>query len=87
MRISRMGKRISVQGVPIDTTLFCPYCCATVDTAFTTLRGTRSRTRTTAPSPASIGYYRSPLSLRDVCIGAQTQRDVCGLHGVPRYPC
>ena len=45
MRIHRTGKRIYVQGVPSDTTWFCPYCCATVDKAFVTLRGTRSRMR------------------------------------------
>jgi hypothetical protein len=32
MRETRMGKRISVHRVPLDTTWFCPYCCATVDT-------------------------------------------------------
>ena len=31
---TRVGKRIYVQGVPINTSWFCPYCCATVDTAF-----------------------------------------------------
>ena len=40
MRIHRVGMRISVQGVPMDTTWFCPYCCATVDTAFIILQGT-----------------------------------------------
>jgi hypothetical protein len=39
MRVSRMGKRICVHGVPLDTTWFCPYCCATVDTAFVTPTG------------------------------------------------
>jgi hypothetical protein len=34
MRETRMGKRICVQGVPLDTSWFCPYCCATVDTSF-----------------------------------------------------
>ena len=38
MRKTRVGKRIYVQGVPLDTTLFCPYCCATVDTTFVTSR-------------------------------------------------
>jgi hypothetical protein len=32
MRKTRIGKRIFVQGVPLDTIWFCPYCCATVDT-------------------------------------------------------
>jgi hypothetical protein len=40
MRIQRIGKRISVQGAPLDTSWFCPYCCATVDTAFATLKDT-----------------------------------------------
>ena len=38
MRITRMGKGISVHCVPLDTTLSCPYCCATVDMAFVTLQ-------------------------------------------------
>jgi hypothetical protein len=33
MRKTRVGKRIYVQGVPSGTSWFCPYCCATVDTA------------------------------------------------------
>jgi hypothetical protein len=36
MRICRIGKRIYVHIVPLDTSWFCPYCCATVDTAFAT---------------------------------------------------
>jgi hypothetical protein len=31
MRIHRISKRIYVHGVPLDTSWFCPYCCATVD--------------------------------------------------------
>jgi hypothetical protein len=46
MRICRIGKRICVHGVPLDTSWFCPYCCATVDTAVVTLRGAGSGTRT-----------------------------------------
>ena len=37
MRKTRVGKRIYVHRVPLGTALFCPYCCATVDTAFVTL--------------------------------------------------
>ena len=48
MRIYRVGKRIYVRRVPIGTIWFCPYCCATVDTAFVTLTGTVSRTRPSA---------------------------------------
>jgi hypothetical protein len=33
MRIHRIGKRIYVRRVPVRTAKFCPYCCATVDTA------------------------------------------------------
>jgi hypothetical protein len=39
MRKTRIGKRIYVHGVLLDTTWFCPYCCATVDTAFVTATG------------------------------------------------
>ena len=45
MRKTSVGMRISVQGVPLDTTRFWSYCCATVDTAFVTSRGTGSRAR------------------------------------------
>jgi hypothetical protein len=41
MRIHRTGKRINVHRVSSDTTWFCPYCCATVDTSLFTLRDTR----------------------------------------------
>jgi hypothetical protein len=37
-RKTRVGKRIYVHRVPLDTTLFCPYCCATVDTASSLFR-------------------------------------------------
>src|SRR5215218_6634204 len=40
MRKTPIGKRICVNGVPLDTSWFCPYCCATVDTPLVTLRGT-----------------------------------------------
>ena len=50
MRKTRMGKRICVHGVPLDTTQFCPYCCATVDTDVVNLRGAGRRTHTSAPS-------------------------------------
>jgi hypothetical protein len=36
MRIYGIPMRIYVQGVPLDASWFCPYCCATVDTAFVT---------------------------------------------------
>ena len=50
MRIHRIGKRICVHSVPLDTSWFCPYCCATVDTACVNLRGAGRRTHTSAPS-------------------------------------
>ncbi len=66
MRKTRIGKRIYVQGVSLDTILFCPYCCATVDTAFVTSRGTGSRTRTSARLTHLLGYSGPPLSFADV---------------------
>ena len=42
MRKTRISKRISVHRVPLDTTLFCPYCCATVDTSSVTATGLMS---------------------------------------------
>src|SRR5215211_5944256 len=47
MRNTRIGKRIYVHGVPSDTTWLCPYCCATVDTAFA---------RAIGPVPLECGY-------------------------------
>src|SRR5215204_1944115 len=67
-----IGKRISVHRVPLDTSWFCPYCCATVDTAIVTSRSTGHRTRTSAPSRESIGYYHSPLSLKTCASDATT---------------
>jgi len=37
MRQILVGKRVYVHGVPVGTTWFCPYCCATVDTSLVTL--------------------------------------------------
>jgi hypothetical protein len=48
MRKTRVGKRICVHRVPLDTSWFYPYCCATVDTAFVTSSGTGCRTRPSA---------------------------------------
>ena len=39
MRKTRVGKRICVHRVPLDTSWFCPYCCATVDTSSDTATG------------------------------------------------
>jgi hypothetical protein len=33
MRKTRIGMQIYVHRVPLDTSWFCPYCCATVDTS------------------------------------------------------
>jgi hypothetical protein len=62
MRKTRIGIRIYVQRVPLDTSWFCPYCCATVDTSFITLQK-HSKQNADARSPhSSIGYSRSPPS-------------------------
>src|SRR5918994_104505 len=66
MRKTRIGKRIYVQGVLLDTSWFCPYCCATVDMALLTSRGTGSRTRTSARLTHLLGYSGPPLSFGDV---------------------
>jgi len=42
MRNTRTAKQNSVHGVLLHTAWFCPYCCATVDTAFVTMRSTAS---------------------------------------------
>ena len=55
MRKTRMGKRIYVQGVPLDTSWFCPYCCATVDIRLSSLfRGIGNGVRT----PVSLTHLR-----------------------------
>jgi hypothetical protein len=75
MRIYRIGKQIFVQGVPLDTTWFCPYCCATVDMASSLFRDTGSTKRTSARLARPLGYSRSPLSFGDVsgCKHKETQ--------------
>jgi hypothetical protein len=67
MRKTRIGKRIYVQGVPLDTTWFCPYCCATVDMPSVTPRSAGSRMRTSAPSliPQRL-VYRAATTTRRV---------------------
>jgi hypothetical protein len=61
-----MDKRISVHRIPLDTSWFYPYCCASVDMAFVTSRGTGSRTRTSARLTHLLGYSGPPLSFGDV---------------------
>jgi len=67
MRKTRIGKRINVHRVPSDTIWFCPYCCATVDTAFVTLGCTGNglptftRLKPLAVWVAGAVYRRSPL--------------------------
>ncbi len=43
MRQILIGRRIYVHRVPLDTSWFCPYCCATVDTALVTLQRHRKQ--------------------------------------------
>jgi hypothetical protein len=62
MRKTRIGKRICVHRVPLDTAWFCPYCCATVDTALVTLRGTASTARTSLLS--SLVLNRAEVVVR-----------------------
>jgi hypothetical protein len=65
MRKTRVGKRIYVHGVPLDTSWFCPYCCATVDTACVTLRGTGAgRVHPLMPVHCSVG---SGPDIREAC--------------------
>src|SRR5215203_6787372 len=66
MRFYRISKRISVHRVSLDIAWCRPYCCTTVDMAFVTLRGTRSRTHTSARLTRLLGYSRPPLSFGDV---------------------
>src|SRR5215210_6658084 len=61
MRKTRLGKRISVHRVPLDTSWFCPYCCATVDTAFVTLQRHRKQNAFVCSIHSSISYSRSPV--------------------------
>jgi hypothetical protein len=56
MRETRIGKRICVHRVPLDTTLFCPYCCATVDTAIVALTASCS-----SIEPKGIVNVRRPI--------------------------
>jgi hypothetical protein len=70
MRIYRISKRIYVQGVPLGTTQFCPYCCATVDTAFVTSRGI-AEARQVIQSPCSSIESLSPAADRRSRIEAQ----------------
>jgi hypothetical protein len=87
MRKTRVGKRICVQGVPLDTTLFYPYCCATVDMDFATLRGTGGSSARTSVRLARLlvtPALRHP-SERPMYRGATTKRRVRAAT-LPHYP-
>jgi len=70
MRQTRIGKRIYVHRVRLDTSWFCPYCCATVDTAYVTLQRHRRKQSAYVCWPhSSISYPHCPLSLSGVVWG------------------
>ena len=75
MRITRMGKRISVHRVPLDTSWSCPYCCATVDTAFVALGDIGGRTKALLPF---LDYWLLQLSAipQEMYVSGQSQGDV-----------
>ena len=75
MRKTRIGKRICVQGVPLDTSWFCPYCCATVDTPLVTLRDTGSTTCTSDRLARLLDYSRPPLPVGGV--SGRSHRETC----------
>src|SRR5829696_5375456 len=64
MRKTRIGKRIYVQGVPLNTSWFCPYCCATVDTALLTLIGRKQNLHIYTWLTHPLGYSRSQIPSR-----------------------
>jgi hypothetical protein len=75
-RKTRIGKGIYVHRVPLDTSWFCPYCCATVDTAFLTLGATGSTTRTSAGLTRPLVTPTLPIPQKRVYRGAATNRGV-----------
>ena len=75
MRKTRIGKRIFVQGVPLDTSWFCPYCCATVDTPSVT-QGSRTQNAYVCSSPASIGYSLSAIPQK-TCVSGRNHKETC----------
>jgi hypothetical protein len=86
MRKTRVGKRIYIRRVPLDTIWSCPYCCATVDTASVTLRATQSGTYTLLPC---LVYWLLRLSAipQETHVSGGSHKETCGLHHIPRYPC
>src|ERR671911_1001994 len=80
MRKTRVGKPVYVRRVPLDTTLFYPYCCATVDSHLLTVRGSGSTTSNLMPNPSV--RLRSPSAGLRRRIEAQLQREVCRLRRI-----
>jgi hypothetical protein len=74
MRETRMGKRIYVQGVPVGTSWFCPYCCATVDTSTVTLRSTGKGGLSFLHPFAEGGASTPRPSRRSGCYGSRSSR-------------
>ena len=85
MRINRIGKRIYVHGVPLDTTWFCPYCCATVDTAFVHSERHRKQNAYIARLARLLGYSRPSLPFVGVSDGNHKER-YARLRPLPRHP-
>jgi hypothetical protein len=72
MRKTRVSKRICVQGVPLGTSWYYPYCCATVDTPYVTLGAIGSRTRTSASLTRPLVTPLSTIPQRSMYRGAGT---------------
>ena len=76
MRKTRVGKRIYVHRAPLDTSWFCP-CCATVDTAFVTLRGAENRARISVGLTRLLDHFDASARLgggsvrshKETCVG------------------
>src|SRR5215218_5218097 len=84
MRKTRIGTRIYVRRVPVGTSWFCPYCCATVDTVFVILQRHRRLDTCTRSRDSSVGLLW-PLASPRFPVGAQPQSDVGGLHSLAHH--
>ena len=82
----RQGELLALVWEELDTSWFCPYRCATVDTPLFTLRGGGSTTHD--PIARRLDYRRPPLVFGDVsrrnhegrcvgCVVSPTSSKVC----------
>jgi hypothetical protein len=77
MRKTRVSMRICVHGVPLSTTWFCPYCCATVDTELSSPRETPEAERVRLLPHARLLVSTALRYPSETCVSGRNHKVTC----------